>query len=688
VAAPRAAAAARVLPAGSWWSWWTQSQGEVRWVLAVAGAARAARMRCCFTSCSTLPAVDAADRPPACADAARQAAAGGGGSARHRPSGRPQQQRRAGPARLRWPAGAAVCVAGPAPQAGHVPGGGARGGRRRQRRRRRWWRRRWVRGRAHTPTHAEQHAAMQPRPLASPGTCAAACSWRVAAAAMPPVGAVLRSVPGVAGVRASSRSGQLLGSALLWVEAARDGTTLFWSHDRAGAPLATRWSPAAAKPWRLTLPLSPAAPAGVQGLAVRLGVAVEPWVVYRPPPLDPSGAAAGGAAGAVRRTPGPRVVVVQVVEGACGGRRCAGHVRTVCCVRLVGCAHAESTRRSTHTKSEVPRAPLRRWLLPHAQLGGWRQRHLAAQPPARPAVAAAAAAAAAGGSWPLAPPRTCSCPMGSRASPRPPTMAAAGGWSRGCGVVGLCWLGSRVFATPATHAHAQHARTQPRSHTYTQTTTPHSPIVNEVLAFAEDPSLLARRVRLEVWADEASLQRPAPAGTGSSHSNGSSGGNSGGSSTGVTSHSLSDLSSDPQPLREPPESHMLVDVELEDSSSSSSSSQGGAAGSTAAASPSSAARVGSGSAGGLRSQWLASAADTASRSSSSSSSDGSACLGSAIINLDQLAEGVVQVGARHERCLRLQGSLQPVCPNPQSACCADIACATITHTCTRTVGTP
>jgi hypothetical protein len=30
----------------------------------------------------------------------------------------------------------------------------------------------------------------------------------------------------------SASRGQLLGSCLLWVAAARDGTTLFWSHDR------------------------------------------------------------------------------------------------------------------------------------------------------------------------------------------------------------------------------------------------------------------------------------------------------------------------------------------------------------------------------------------------------------------------------------------------------------------------
>jgi hypothetical protein len=74
---------------------------------------------------------------------------------------------------------------------------------------------------------------------------------------------------------------------------------------RSGDPLATRWSPAAVKPWQVTLPLTPEVP-GAPALQVSLGVAVEPWA-YKAG-LSP------GMPGATR-TPGPRVVVLQVVEG-------------------------------------------------------------------------------------------------------------------------------------------------------------------------------------------------------------------------------------------------------------------------------------------------------------------------------------------------------------------------------------
>jgi hypothetical protein len=76
-------------------------------------------------------------------------------------------------------------------------------------------------------------------------------------------------------------------------------------HCRSGAPLATRWSPASNTPWQVTLPLTPEVPGG-QALQVSLGVAVEPWV-YK-------AGLATGLAGA-HRTAGPRVVVLQVVEG-------------------------------------------------------------------------------------------------------------------------------------------------------------------------------------------------------------------------------------------------------------------------------------------------------------------------------------------------------------------------------------
>lgn len=75
---------------------------------------------------------------------------------------------------------------------------------------------------------------------------------------------------------------------------------------RSGAPLASRWSPASNKPWQVVLPLSPEVP-GAQALQVSVGVAVEPWV-YKAG-LSP------GLPGGHQRTPGPRVVILQVVEG-------------------------------------------------------------------------------------------------------------------------------------------------------------------------------------------------------------------------------------------------------------------------------------------------------------------------------------------------------------------------------------
>lgn len=93
---------------------------------------------------------------------------------------------------------------------------------------------------------------------------------------------------------------------------------------RSGAPLATRWSPAALKPWTLTLPLSAEVP-GAQALAVSLGVSVDPWV-YKAGRAGAAGLA-GVVGGPDARTPGPRVVVLQVVEGGWvwpGGCCCEG----------------------------------------------------------------------------------------------------------------------------------------------------------------------------------------------------------------------------------------------------------------------------------------------------------------------------------------------------------------------------
>lgn len=55
-------------------------------------------------------------------------------------------------------------------------------------------------------------------------------------------------------MRDLNRGRALLGSALLWVAASQDGSTLFWAYDRAGQPLAQRWGPSN-KPWKVALPL-------------------------------------------------------------------------------------------------------------------------------------------------------------------------------------------------------------------------------------------------------------------------------------------------------------------------------------------------------------------------------------------------------------------------------------------------
>lgn len=133
----------------------------------------------------------------------------------------------------------------------------------------------------------------------------------------------------------------MVGSALLFVAAAKDGSTLFWAADpRDGAPLAKRWG-GCEGPWRLQLPLEgvseqslPTPPPqqnqstnqaaggsqeddGLQGVAVPnipvsaspegvrlcLTLSADPWA-YR-----------GGLPSAMVRTQGPRSVVLQVLEG-------------------------------------------------------------------------------------------------------------------------------------------------------------------------------------------------------------------------------------------------------------------------------------------------------------------------------------------------------------------------------------
>jgi hypothetical protein len=55
-------------------------------------------------------------------------------------------------------------------------------------------------------------------------------------------------------LRDLSAGGRRLGTALLWVSAAPDGSTLFWGHSRSGEALARRWGPSD-RPWRVSLPL-------------------------------------------------------------------------------------------------------------------------------------------------------------------------------------------------------------------------------------------------------------------------------------------------------------------------------------------------------------------------------------------------------------------------------------------------
>ena len=55
-------------------------------------------------------------------------------------------------------------------------------------------------------------------------------------------------------LRDLSNGGRVLGSALLWMAATMDGSTLFWGNDRRGEALAKRWGPAD-RPWRVALPL-------------------------------------------------------------------------------------------------------------------------------------------------------------------------------------------------------------------------------------------------------------------------------------------------------------------------------------------------------------------------------------------------------------------------------------------------
>lgn len=74
-----------------------------------------------------------------------------------------------------------------------------------------------------------------------------------------------------------------------------------------------RWSPASNRPWQVTLPLTPQVP-GAQALQVNVGVAVDPWA-YKAGLMMLASGAGGGLLTGPQRSPGPRVVVVQVRGG-------------------------------------------------------------------------------------------------------------------------------------------------------------------------------------------------------------------------------------------------------------------------------------------------------------------------------------------------------------------------------------
>lgn len=71
---------------------------------------------------------------------------------------------------------------------------------------------------------------------------------------------------------------QVIGSALLHVAAAKDGTTLFWACNSAGQPLACRWGNGD-QPWRLTLPLEDCKTPNTE---LVLGASVDPWTYKQP----------------------------------------------------------------------------------------------------------------------------------------------------------------------------------------------------------------------------------------------------------------------------------------------------------------------------------------------------------------------------------------------------------------------
>jgi hypothetical protein len=110
--------------------------------------------------------------------------------------------------------------------------------------------------------------------------------------------------------------------------ASRPRAVAFVVWHRSGAPLATRWSPSSPlRPWQVSLPLTPEVP-GAQAMTVALGVSVDPWLYKAGLSIVP---------GSTTRSAGPRVVLLQVVEGQwatyplgdvqsarCGTMQCSG----------------------------------------------------------------------------------------------------------------------------------------------------------------------------------------------------------------------------------------------------------------------------------------------------------------------------------------------------------------------------